>query len=249
MTNNIYFIANWKMYGNIESIKTIKNVISLSKKRSLKKVKIIYCPPYTLLSEFVKKTKKSKISVGAQNCHQHSSFGSFTGSINSLMVKNIGCEYIILGHSENRKIGDTDKLINTKIRSALKANLKIIFCIGETLKEKKNKQTKKVLKNQIIKGLKGIKNINNIIISYEPVWSIGTGLIPKIDDLRNKIIFIKNVINNYFHPKKTKILYGGSVNPKNVKSLKQIKQINGFLVGGASQNDKKFIDIIQKSIN
>ena len=182
MTNNIYFIANWKMYGNIESIKTIKNVISLSKKRSLKKVKIIYCPPYTLLSEFVKKTKKSKISVGAQNCHQHSSFGSFTGSINSLMVKNIGCEYIILGHSENRKIGDTDKVINTKIRSALKANLKIIFCIGETLKEKKNKQTKKILKNQIIKGLKGIKNINNIIIAYEPVWSIGTGLIPKIDD-------------------------------------------------------------------
>ena len=249
MTNNIYFIANWKMYGNIESIKTIKNVISLSKKRSLKKVKIIYCPPYTLLSEFVKKTKKSKISVGAQNCHQHSSFGSFTGSINSLMVKNIGCEYIILGHSENRKIGDTDKVINTKIRSALKANLKIIFCIGETLKEKKNKQTKKILKNQIIKGLKGIKNINNIIISYEPVWSIGTGLIPKIDDLKKKIIFIKKVVNNYFHPKKTKILYGGSVNPKNVKSLKQIKQINGFLVGGASQNDKKFIDIIQKSIN
>ena len=157
MTNNIYFIANWKMYGNIESIKTIKNVISLSKKRSLKNVKIIYCPPYTLLSEFVKKTKKSSISVGAQNCHQHSSFGSFTGSINSLMVKNIGCEYIILGHSENRKIGDTDKVINTKIRSALKANLKIIFCIGETLKEKKNKQTKKILKNQIIKGLKGIK--------------------------------------------------------------------------------------------
>ena len=249
MTNNIYFIANWKMYGNIESIKTIKNVISLSKKRSLKKVKIIYCPPYTLLSEFVKKTKKSKISVGAQNCHQHSSFGSFTGSINSLMVKNIGCEYIILGHSENRKIGDTDKVINTKIRSALKANLKIIFCIGETLKEKKNKQTKKILKNQIIKGLKGIKNINNIIIAYEPVWSIGTGLIPKIDDLKKKIIFIKKVVNNYFQPKKTKILYGGSVNPKNVKSLKQIKQINGFLVGGASQNDKKFIDIIQKSIN
>ena len=173
----------------------------------------------------------------------------FTGSINSLMVKNIGCEYIILGHSENRKIGDTDKVINTKIRSALKANLKIIFCIGETLKEKKNKQTKKILKNQIIKGLKGIKNINNIIISYEPVWSIGTGLIPKIDDLKKKIIFIKKVVNNYFHPKKTKILYGGSVNPKNVKSLKQIKQINGFLVGGASQNDKKFIDIIQKSIN
>ncbi len=249
MTNNIYFIANWKMYGNIESIKTIKNVISLSKKRSLKNVKIIYCPPYTLLSEFVKKTKKSSISVGAQNCHQHSSFGSFTGSINSLMVKNIGCEYIILGHSENRKIGDTDKVINTKIRSALKANLKIIFCIGETLKEKKNKQTKKILKNQIIKGLKGIKNINNIIISYEPVWSIGTGLIPKIDDLKKKIIFIKKVVNNYFQPKKTKILYGGSVNPKNVKSLKQIKQINGFLVGGASQNDKKFIDIIQKSIN
>ena len=247
--NNIYFIANWKMYGVIESLKTIKNVISLSNNRSLNKVNIIYCPPYTLLKEFVKKTKNSNISVGAQNCHQQSDYGSYTGHINSKMIKNIGCKYIILGHSENRIMGDTDEIINKKIKSSLKENLKIIFCIGETLKQKKNNQTNVILKKQIKKGLKGIKNISNILISYEPVWSIGTGIIPKVDELKKQIVFIKKILSQNFSSKKIKILYGGSVNQANIKNLKQIEQINGFLVGGASQNHKKFIDIIKKSIN
>ncbi len=250
MTNiNMYFIANWKMYGNIASLNAVKKVISLSKKTSFNKVKIIYCPPYTLLREFVKKTKNSNISVGAQNCHQFSNFGSFTGSINSKMIKNTGAKYIIIGHSENRINGETDKIINQKIKSTIKENLKVIFCVGETLKQKKNKQTKSILKKQIKNGLKNIKKIDNILVSYEPVWSIGTGVIPNLEDLKNQIIFIRRVLNKYFRSKKIKILYGGSVNPINVNSLKQIKEINGFLVGGSSQNSKKFIDIIQKSIN
>ena len=105
------------------------------------------------------------------------------------------------------------------------------------------------MKKQIKKGLKGIKNISNILISYEPVWSIGTGIIPKVDELKKQIVFIKKILSQNFSSKKIKILYGGSVNQANIKNLKQIEQINGFLVGGASQNHKKFIDIIKKSIN
>jgi len=161
------------------------------------------------------------------------------------MLKNVGAKYIILGHSENRQSGETDKLINIKIKRANKSGLKIIFCIGETLKEKRNKKTNQVLAKQINNGLKSIKNKSNIILSYEPVWSIGTGLIPKSDDLLKSVSFIKN----RFGKKPPKILYGGSVNSNNIAQLKDIDIIDGFLIGGASQSSKKFIDIIKKTFN
>ena len=161
------------------------------------------------------------------------------------MLKNVGAKYVILGHSENRQLGETDNLINLKIKSAIKSGLKIIFCIGETLKERRQKKTNQILKRQIEKGLKSIKNKSKIIIAYEPVWSIGTGVIPKEADLNKTILFIKS----RFVKKYPKILYGGSVNTNNVSILKKITNINGFLIGGASQIPKKFIDIIQKTIN
>ena len=239
----MYFIANWKMYGNINSVNTIKNVIKISKSKKYKKSNIIYCPPYTLINEFVKKTKNSKIKIGAQNCHTENNYGPHTGEISSKMIKNLGCSYVIIGHSENRKNGDNDRIINLKIRSALKEGLKVIFCIGESLKERKNKQTTNVLKRQIKKGLNKIKNLNKIILAYEPVWSIGTGMVLKNKDLEDQIFKIKKLV-----PKKVKILYGGSVNPKNITNLSTINNISGFLIGGASQNSKKFIDIIKKTI-
>ena len=166
------------------------------------------------------------------------------------MIRNIGSKFVIIGHSENRiNDGETDKLINQKIHASLNENLNIIFCIGETYSEKKNKKTKQVLKNQILNGLKGIKKIEKIFVSYEPVWSIGTGIIPDLEDLRNQVKYIKNLLTYKFKRKKIKILYGGSVSSKNIKSLNQIKDINGFLVGGASQKANNFIDIIKKSIN
>ena len=250
MTNiNMYFIANWKMYGSLNSVDSIKKVITLSRNKSLKKVKIVYCPPYTLIRKFVEKTKNSKILIGAQNCHSKEDYGAFTGSINSKMIKNIGCKFVIIGHSENRINGETDKDVNLKIKSALKEKLKVIFCIGETLLEKKKNKTKKVLKKQITNGLYKIKNINNILVSYEPVWSIGTGVIPKVEDLKNQINFIKNLLKAKFRSKNFIVLYGGSVNSKNINSLKQIKEIKGFLIGGSSQKAKIFIDIIKKTIN
>jgi len=240
----MYFIANWKMYGSLNSLNSLNKIVKFFKTfKNNKSVKIIYCPPNTLIRPMSKKFEFSKIEIGGQNCHENDTFGAFTGSVNSQMLKNVGAKYVIIGHSENRKSGETDKLINLKIKSALKSGLKVIFCIGETLKEKRKKITKKVLYLQIKKGLDKIKNKKNIIIAYEPVWSIGTGLIPKSIELSNTINFIKSKV------KKNKILYGGSVNPKNISQLKSIDIIDGFLVGGASQDTKKFIDIIKKTFN
>ena len=245
MTNKyMYFIANWKMFGGLNSLNSLHKIVKFLKTfKKNKSIKIIYCPPNILIRPMSKKLKNSKIDVGAQNCHENDTYGAFTGSVNSMMLKNVGAKYVIIGHSENRQSGENDKLINLKIKSALNSGLKVIFCIGETLKEKRKKITKKVLNLQLRKGLNKIKNNRNIIIAYEPVWSIGTGLIPKSTDLSDTIDFIKSKI------KKNKVLYGGSVNPKNIIQLRSIDNVDGYLVGGASQDAKKFIDIIKKSFN
>ncbi len=249
MTNKILFIANWKMFGNLNSVKSIESVINLSKKKNYKNAKIIYCPPYTLLNYFVIKTRKTSLDVGAQNCHYEINTGPYTGSISSTMIKKLGAKYVIIGHSENRSNGETNTQINKKIHSAILNNLNVIFCIGENLFEKKNKKTNKILKQQIDLGLKKIKKIDKIIFAYEPVWSIGTGKVLTNKELTKQVIIIKKIIKNKFKNQKSKIIYGGSVNNQNINNLKQIKEINGFLIGGASQNSKKFIDIIKKTIN
>ncbi len=245
MTNKyMYFIANWKMFGGLKSLNSLDKVNKFLKNFKKKNsVKIIYCPPSTLIYPMKERLKKTKIKVGAQNCHENINYGAFTGSINSRMLKDAGANYILIGHSENREYGETDSLINLKIKSALKSGLKVIFCIGESLQEKRKKVTKKILNKQIKFGLDKIKDKKNVIIAYEPIWSIGTGLIPKSKELFKTIDFIKKKL------KKNRVLYGGSVNPKNISQLKTIKNIDGFLIGGASQNTKKFIDIIQKTYN
>ncbi len=245
MTNKyIYFIANWKMFGDLRALNSLDKVIKFLKSNKKNKLKIIYCPPNTLIRSFVKKLKKTKIEIGAQNCHHSYDYGAYTGQVNSIMLKNVGSKYIILGHSENRQLGETDNLINLKIKNAIKSGLKVIFCIGETLKQRKEKKTNQILKKQINKGLKSIKNKSKIMIAYEPVWSIGTGVIPKEAALTQTISFIKSRFKNKY----PKILYGGSVNGNNIEKLKKIPNIDGFLIGGASQNSKKFIDIIKKTI-
>ncbi|MFL2853591.1 MAG: triose-phosphate isomerase [Candidatus Pelagibacter sp.] len=246
MTNKImYFIANWKMYGNLKSLNTLNKVIEFSKSKEIKKGRLIYCPPYTLISSFLKKFENCLIDIGGQNCHESEDYGSHTGFVNSKMLKSSGANYVILGHSENRKKGETDKLINLKIKSAIKSKLKVILCIGETLTEKRRKKTKSVLSKQIKLGLNKIKAKSNMFIAYEPVWSIGTGRIPKTKELEQTVEFIKKK----FKGKLPKILYGGSVNPENIRNLRKITSLDGFLIGGASQNSKKFIDIVKKTYN
>jgi len=246
MTNKyMYFIANWKMFGDLRTLNLLDSVIKFSKKNKNTKFRIVYCPPNTLIRAMSKRLKKTNLEVGAQNCHESENYGAYTGHVNSKMLKNVGAKYVILGHSENRQSGETDKLINLKIKSAIKSNLKVIFCIGETLSDKRKKITKKILAKQINNGLKSIKDTSKIIIAYEPVWSIGTGLIPKSNDLLDSILYIKSKFNK----KTPKVLYGGSVNDKNIAQLKDINIIDGFLIGGASQSSKKFIDIIKKTYN
>ena len=239
----MYFVANWKMYGSLSSLNTLDKVIKFSKSKEIKKGRLIYCPPYTLINSFSKKFKNCQIGICGQNCHESESYGAFTGSVNSRMLKNAGAHFVIVGHSENRIKGESDKLINLKIKSALKAKLKIIFCIGETLAEKRKGKTQSILSKQIKIGLNNIKNKSNIFIAYEPVWAIGSGIIPKSQDLFKTIEFIKSK----FRDKLPKVLYGGSVSPENITNLKKINNIDGFLIGGASQSAKKFIDIVKKT--
>ena len=197
MTNNIYFIANWKMHGSTSILNSLNKLINLSKLKKYKNSKIIYFPPFTLIKDFIKKFNKSKISVGAQNCHHVQDYGSFTGSISPKMLKDLGCKYVILGHSENRNDGESDLDVNKKIISALNKNLKIVFCIGETLKEKRKKLTHSVFKKQINRGLKGVKNYRNVLIAYEPVWSIGTGVIPKSKELEINVSKIRKLLSRF----------------------------------------------------
>ena len=242
MTNKYtYFIANWKMFGDTRSLNFLDKVVTFIKKYKKNNIKLIYFPPATLINLLSQKFKNTSIDVGAQNCFHEENHGAYTGQINSFMLKDAGAKYIILGHSENRKLGEDNNLINRKIKSSIKSGLKIIFCIGETLSQKNKKNTKKILSQQIIQGLKNVENKKNIIIAYEPVWAIGSGLIPKETEIFEIVRFIKNKV------KGSKVLYGGSVNSQNINLLKKIDNVDGFLVGGASQNSNNFIDIIKKT--
>ena len=246
MTNKLkYFIGNWKMFGDLGSIKIIFRInsfLNTFKKRN----KVILCVPSTLIHYFTKKINSKNILIGAQNCHQYKNYGAFTGSVNAPMLKNAGAKFIILGHSENRSDGDTNHIINKKIESALKQKINIIFCIGETIREKNKGKTFSVLRNQIKGSINKIYNPNKIIIAYEPIWSIGTGKIPKAFELRKIFKFIKSEFNKIFKKKSPpKVLYGGSVNDKNIRFFSSIYDIDGFLIGASSQSAKKFIDIIK----
>ena len=249
MTNKLkYFIGNWKMFGDFSSLKIIYQIhrFCLKFKRISNKNKIVICIPNTLISFFTTKLKSKYISIGAQNCHHHKNYGPFTGSISALMLKKAGAKYIILGHSENRIEGDSNLMVKKKIESAIKQKLNVIFCIGETLREKNNNKTFSVLGKQIKDSIDKKFNLNKIIIAYEPIWSIGTGKIPNKYELKKNFKFIKNEFKKRFKTKNYPlILYGGSVNERNRSIVSSIDGIDGFLIGGASQSAKKFIDIIK----
>ena len=248
MTNKLkYFIGNWKMFGDFSSFKIIYKINQyIYKEKNFNKKKIVLCVPNTLIHFFQKKLKSKLISLGAQNCHYHETYGPFTGSVSASMLKKIGAEYIILGHSENRLEGETNQIIKKKIISALNQKLNVIFCIGETYKEKSKGKTFSILRKQI-KGSLNKKFIKNkIILAYEPVWSIGTNKIPKKSELQDTIKFIKKDFRKIFKTNKSpKVLYGGSVNHQSIGLLSSISEIDGFLIGSASQSAKKFIDIVK----
>ena len=240
-----YFIGNWKMFGVPKSINIVKKINSFySKDKNRKKYRVIITPPFTLIETFSKYFKNKSVCIGSQNCYQKEQFSSNTAAISPYMIRSVGAKYNLVGHSDNRSEGDTNEMLKNKVQFALKNNLKVVFCIGENKTEKNNKKTFSVLKNQI-KVLERKFNKNNIIVAYEPIWSIGTGKIPSKNELLKITIFIKKVLKSIFNKKSPAVLYGGSVDGNNVKMFKDIREIDGFLIGGASKSSKKFIDIIK----
>ena len=241
-----YFIGNWKMFGVPKSINIIKKINFFHlKDKNRKKYRIIITPPYILLETFSKYFKNKKILIGSQNCYQKDHFSSNTAAISPYMLKSVGAKCTLVGHSDNRSEGDTNQMLKSKVNFALKNNLKVVFCVGENKIEKKNKKTFSVLKKQITKVLEKKFNKDNIIVAYEPIWSIGTGKIPTKNELEETIIYIKKILKQIYKKKNPAVLYGGSVDGNSVKIFKDIKEIDGFLIGGASKSSKKFIDIIK----
>jgi len=241
-----YFIGNWKMFGVPKSINILNKINSFnSKDKNRNKYRVIITPPYTLIETFSRYFKNKKITIGSQNCYQKDQFSSNTAAVSPYMLKSVGAKYTLIGHSDNRGEGDTDLMLKAKVQFALKNNLKVVFCIGENKLEKKNKKTLNVLKKQLTKVLEKKFNKNNIIVAYEPIWSIGTGQIPTAQELQKTTIHIKKVLKKLFKKNSPAVLYGGSVDGNNVEMFKRIKEIDGFLIGGASKSSKKFIDIIK----
>jgi triosephosphate isomerase len=233
--------ANWKMYKTPkEGMHFYKN---LKKKcGDVDNAKIILGLPFTGLNSF---NVESPFYKAAQNCHWENS-GAFTGEISISMIRECGAEYVIVGHSERRHIfGEKNIDINFKVTSALKHGIKPILCIGETIHDRKKNKTEVVLEEQLIKGLKNLKSINNLIIAYEPVWAIGTGLTANENQVESAHLKIKEILLGLY-PKSQDIplLYGGSVKPDNAKSLIQVSGVNGFLIGGASLDVDLFASII-----
>ena len=239
------FVANWKMNHSLSSSQEYMNQF----KHQLKcndNTHIIICPPslyISMLSNYFK--NDNRISLGAQNIH-YGTYGAFTGEISSKMLKDFNVNYVIIGHSERRHIfGEDNNIINLKIKSALQNNINVIFCIGETENQYINGETLEIINKQLIEGLSDIENndILKIIIAYEPVWAIGTGRIPKINDINEIHTFIRQfVCDNYSKDvsDKISIIYGGSTNPDNIKEIMSCPNIDGSIVGGASLNVESF---------
>ena len=241
-----YFIGNWKMFGGPKSINILNKINSyFSKDKNRNKYRVIITPPYTLIESYSRNFKNKRISIGSQNCYQKEQYSSNTAAVSPYMLKSVGAKYTLIGHSDNRGEGDTDIMLKEKVKYALKNNLKVVFCIGENKIEKKHKRTLAVLKRQLTKVLEKKFNKNNIIVAYEPIWSIGTGKIPTASELKTTTIHIKKVLKDIFKKNSPPVLYGGSVDGSSVMMFKEIREIDGFLIGGASKTSKKFIDIIK----
>jgi triosephosphate isomerase len=250
------FIAgNWKM--NLDLSGAIALATGLEERLShlvANTVDLAVCPPFVYVPAVVKQLAGSNIHVGAQNMYFESN-GAFTGEISSEMVKDIGCRYVILGHSERRHIlGETDEIINKKLKAALAGGLLPIFCIGELLEERESSQTEAVLERQLHQGLAGIspEDMARITVAYEPVWAIGTGKTATPQQAQDAHFFTRKIIADLFGndlAQKIQIQYGGSVKPGNAAELLKQPDVDGALVGGASLKVDDFVGIIENSID
>ena len=235
-------MENKLIVGNIKmNMKFGELANYLNQFKHIKNKNVVICPSYIYIPYFL----NYDFSVGSQNVCSDID-GNYTGEVSAKQLKSIGVDYTIIGHSERRiKLNESDADINKKVKSSLNSKLKVILCIGETEEELKLLKKDIIIKRQIRNALFDIKDLSNIIIAYEPVWSIGTNKIPNLEELEKTITYIKELIYDIYKTN-IKVIYGGSINEKNILNLNTIKNIDGFLIGSASINPNQFIEIINK---
>jgi triosephosphate isomerase (TIM) len=241
--------GNWKMYKTPdEAAETSQQLVE--RVAGVTEVDIMIAPTYAALVPVFEVIQNSPVALGAQNLFWENE-GAYTGEISASMLKSIGCQYGIIGHSERRQyFGETDETVNKKIQAAIQVGLKPIFCVGETEEERESEQTLSVLDKQVKKGLEGLlsEQLDTLIIAYEPVWAIGTGKTATDDQAQEVHQFIRSLVEKNFDTALSdsiRILYGGSVKPSNVAGLMSMPDIDGALVGGASLDAESFSKIVR----
>ena len=239
--------ANWKMNLDINSsAKLIKEI--LDSNLNFNNIDVIIAPPFVYLSEINNMLKNSQLRLSSQNVFYNDN-GAFTGEVSHEMLKDLGCEWVMIGHSERRiHLFETNEMVNKKIIFSCKKNFNVIFCIGESYEERQKGKTFEIIKNQLNESLKNIENkyLHKLVIGYEPIWAIGSGSIPDLKDIQET----HNVINHHLNEiypncdNLPRIVYGGSVDNSNIDSIMSLKNVDGVLVGSASLDCKKFCDIV-----
>ena len=244
--------ANWKMYKSISEALTVVASIKAGLHKA-SECAVVICPAFTALAAVGQALKESPLDLGAQDMHPEPE-GAFTGEISPTMLKDVGCRYVILGHSERRThFHETDAFINQKVKAALKYSLIPIVCIGETLEEREARRAFEVVKGQFDHSLKDITadDIQRTVIAYEPVWAIGTGRTATPEQAEQMHSYIRRLLHEKYGEEaavRILILYGGSVKPENMAALMQKPNVDGALVGGASLKAESFIQIVLHAI-
>jgi triosephosphate isomerase len=237
--------GNWKMHKTPQEGRSfVEKTVNLL--LDMDRVQVIFCPPFPALFDMERFLKQAHISLGAQNCHWEDQ-GAYTGEVSPTMLTACAVEYVIVGHSERRHIfHEPDIWINRKVKAVLSAGMKPILCIGETLQERQQGRTEQVLIHQLTEGLNGVKTANGLVVAYEPVWAIGTGVNAEPEQVAEAHRQVRDALSRLI-PEQTEIpiLYGGSVNPGNARELIETPGVDGFLVGGASLNSETFVRIIR----
>jgi triosephosphate isomerase (TIM) len=247
---NLPLVAgNWKMNGTMDECRELASNIAAQLSLNTPQVEVVLAPPYTALASVSQVIQESKIMLGSQNCHWQDS-GAFTGEISPRMLAELGCKFVILGHSERRHIfHESDDVIASKVKAVIVHGMRAILCVGETLEERQQNRTHEVIHRQLHSALKGAGKdvIEKLEIAYEPVWAIGTGLnatTEQICDVHTRIRQTLEASLGISTRSRVRILYGGSVKPENANMLARIDQVDGLLVGGASLKAELFLPIV-----
>lgn len=239
--------GNWKMYKTTDE--ALKLVNEIKEEANKTDVEVVVCCPFTVLSEVKKAIEGSKVKLGAQNMHWEEE-GAYTGEISAIMLKDLGVDYVIIGHSERRQyFNETDEIVNKKVIKAIEKGLRSILCVGETLDEREDNRTFDVVKKQTLAALKNVSKdkIKDVVIAYEPVWAIGTGKTASPQEANEVIAYIRSLLQDKYGvdiSEEVRIQYGGSVKPSNATEIMNEIDIDGALVGGASLKAEEFLEIV-----